>query len=115
MEDNQFYPIHLDSLVIDSTLEFDLYIKRTDEKCILFRERSLEFGERHRKKLLANEIHTLYIGQTDQKIYGRYIEENIGNLMKDPSVPSDKKASFIYSVSKGILQDAFENPRAADV
>jgi HD-GYP domain-containing protein (c-di-GMP phosphodiesterase class II) len=115
MEDNQFYPIHLDSLVSASTLEFNLYIKTTDEKCILFRERSLEFGERHRKKLLANEIHTLYIRQADQRIYGRYIEENIGSLMKDPSVPSEKKAAFIYSVSKGILQDAFENPRAIDI
>src|SRR6516162_3779699 len=109
MEDNQFYPIHLDSLVLDSTLEFDLYIKTADENCILFRERSLDFEERHRTKLLTNDIHTLYIRQPDQKIYGRYIEKNLGNLMKDSSVPSDKKASLIYSVSKGILQDAFEN------
>ena len=45
-----FYPIHLDSLVSDSTLEFNLCIKTAGEKCILFRERSLEFGERHRRK-----------------------------------------------------------------
>jgi putative nucleotidyltransferase with HDIG domain len=110
-----FYPIHLDSLVSDSTLEFNLYIKTDDEKCILFRERSLEFGEHHRRKLLENQVHTLYLRQSDQKSYGRYIEENIGDLMKDPAVPSGKKAAFIYSVSKGILQDAFENPRAGDI
>ena len=104
-----FYPIHLDSLVSDSTLEFNLYIKTNDEKCILFRERSLEFGERHRRKLLENQVHTLCLRQSDQKSYGRYIEENIGNLTKDPAVPSEKKAALIYSVSKGILQDDFEN------
>lgn len=114
-EASQFHPIHLDSLVTDSTLEFNLYIKTSGENCILFRERSLEFGERHRRRLLENQIQTIYIRQSDQKRYGRYIEQNIGILMKDPAVPSEKKAAFIYSVSKGILQDAFENPRAGDI
>jgi len=112
---SQFHPIHLDSLVSDSTLEFNLYIRTTGEKCILFRERSLEFGDRHRRKLLENQVQTIYILHSDQKSYGRYIEQNIGNLMRDPAVPSEKKAAFLLSVSKGILQDAFENPRSGDI
>ncbi len=115
MQENQFSPINLDSLVIDSTLEFDLYIKTAGENYVLFRERSLEFGEHHRKRLAENRIHTLYIGQDDQKSYGSYVEENLDNLTRDPAVPSEKKAAFIYSVSLGILQDAFENPRAGDI
>src|SRR5262249_4809572 len=73
------------------------------------------FGEHHRKRLAENQIHTLYIGQNDQQSYGSYVEENLDNLTRDPAVPSEKKAAFIYSVSLGILQDAFENPRAGDI
>ena len=100
---------------MDSTLEFNLYLKTTAENYILFRERSLEFREHHRKRLVENQIHTLYISQSDQKSYGAYVEDNLDNLTRDPAVPSEKKAAFIYSVSLAILQDAFENPRAGDI
>jgi len=74
-ETSQFHPIRLDSLVTDSTLEFNLYIKTAGENYVLFRERSLEFGDRHRLKLLENQIETIYIRQFDRKKYGTYIEQ----------------------------------------
>jgi HD-GYP domain-containing protein (c-di-GMP phosphodiesterase class II) len=111
----EFHPIQLDSLVIDTVLEFELHSKTANEAFVLFRGRDQEFGSRHRDGLLSHGIHTLYVSEEDQGQYGRYIEQNIGGLATDPTVSPLKKAELLYSVSKGVLLDAFANPRSTDL
>jgi HD-GYP domain-containing protein (c-di-GMP phosphodiesterase class II) len=110
-----FHPIQLDSLVIDTVLDFDLHSKTVNQAFVLFRGRDQEFGSRHRDALLSHGIHTLYVSELDQRQYGRYIEQNIGRLAADPSVSPLKRAELLYSVSKGVLLDAFANPRSTDL
>jgi putative nucleotidyltransferase with HDIG domain len=112
---NEFYPIYLDSLIINSCLHFNLYSRTQDGKYMLYRNADLEFTARHRETLLENDIRTLYLDISDQRGYGQYIEENIGTLVADPAMPSHRKADLIYSVSKGVLLDVFENPRSSDL
>ncbi len=109
-----YHPLHLDSLVLDTVLSFNLYT-RVAESYVLFRGHDLEFNQRHRDSLVLNGIHTLYVSSGDEGEYGRYVEENIGRLAADPAVPNKKRAELLYSVSKGILLDAFANPRSADI
>jgi putative nucleotidyltransferase with HDIG domain len=111
----EFHPIQLDSLVIDTVLDFDLYFKTVGQTYVLFRGRQQEFCIRHRDRLVSNGIHTLYISREDQAQYGRYVEQNIGRLVQDPAVPLSQKADMLYSVSKGVLLDAFANPRSTDL
>lgn len=111
----EFHPIQLDSLVIDTVLDFDLHSRAGNEAFVLFRARDKEFGLRHRDGLLSHGIHTLYVSEEDQRQYGRYIELNISRLAADPTVSPLKKAELLYSVSKGVLLDAFANPRSTDL
>jgi putative nucleotidyltransferase with HDIG domain len=112
---NEFYPIYLDSLIINSCLHFSLYNRTQDGKYMLYRNAEQEFTVRHRETLLENDIRTLYIDISDQRVYGQYIEENIATLVADPAMPSHRKADLIYSVSRGVLKDVFENPRSSDL
>ncbi|MGH9427520.1 MAG: HD-GYP domain-containing protein [Terriglobia bacterium] len=111
----EYHPIQLDSLVIDTVLDFDLHSRTANEVFVLFRGRDREFGSRHRDGLLSHGIQTLYVSEEDQRQYGRYIEQNIGRLAADPAVSPLKKAELLYSVSKGVLLDAFANPRSTDL
>ena len=111
----EFHPIQLDSLVIDTVLEFELHSKTASEAFVLFRGRDQEFGSRHRERLLSHGIHTLYVSDEDQRQYGRYIEQNISRLAADPTVSLLKKAELLYSVSKGVLLESFANPRSTDL
>lgn len=110
-----FHPIQLDSLVIDTVLDFDLYSKTASQAYVLFRGRQQEFCGRHRDRLISHGIRTLYISREDQTQYGRYVEQNIGPLVQDPMVPLSQKAEMLYSVSQGVLLDAFANPRSTDL
>lgn len=110
-----FHPIQLDSLVIDTVLDFDLHSRTTNEAFVLFRGRHQEFGSRHRDGLLSHGIHTLYVSEEDQQQYGRYVEQNIGRLAADPTASPMKKAQLLYSVSKGVLLDSFADPRSTDL
>ena len=111
----EFHPIQLDSLVIDTVLDFELHSKTATDAFVLFRGRAQEFESRHRDGLLSHGIHTLYVSEDDQRSYGRYVEQNIGRLAADPTVSTLKKAEMLYSVSKGVLLDSFANPRSTDL
>ena len=55
----EFHPIQLDSLVIDTVLDFELHSKTASEAFVLFRGRDQEFGSRHRDGLISHGIRTL--------------------------------------------------------
>jgi HD-GYP domain-containing protein (c-di-GMP phosphodiesterase class II) len=112
---SEFYPIYLDSLITDTNVNFNLYTKNRNGRYVLYCQAEQNFSEIHRKNLLKNDIKTLFIDLSDQRAYGNYIEKNIGTLVDDPKVPAAQKADLIYSVSKGVLIDIFDNPRSSDI
>jgi HD-GYP domain-containing protein (c-di-GMP phosphodiesterase class II) len=114
-ESTSYHPIHLDSLALDSLLDFDLYIKISEDRFVFFRNHSLQFSAQHRESLLSNDIQELYVSVGDRESYGNYVEQNIGRIVSDPQVPDNRKAELIYSVSQGVLKDAFQNPRSGDL
>ena len=114
-EETFFHSVDLDSLVIDTILDFELYSRAHNDKFVLFRGNQSQFTFEHRDQLLANGIQTLYVSEQDQDNYGKYIEKNISRLVMDPTVPATEKANLMYSVSKGVLLDAFANPRSGDI
>ena len=64
----EFHPIQLDSLVVDTVLDFELHSKTASEAFVLFRGRDQEFGSRHRDGLLSHGIHTLYVSDEDSAV-----------------------------------------------
>jgi HD-GYP domain-containing protein (c-di-GMP phosphodiesterase class II) len=112
---SEFYPIYLDSLITDTNVSFNLYSKNRSGRYLLYCQAEDNFSRDHRENLLNNDITTLFIDLADQRAYGRYIEKNIATLVNDPKVPSTQKADMIYSVSKGVLIDIFDNPRSSDI
>jgi len=105
----RFLPIYLDSLVVDTILEFDLFVK-LGRQMMLYRSKRLPFSEGSRQKLLGNSVTTIFVKSDQRHEYQRYIEQNLGSILINPHVPEQSKAGIVYDTSKALVKDVLEKP-----
>jgi putative nucleotidyltransferase with HDIG domain len=111
-----YYPIDLDGLVVDSILDFNIYLPAGVEgRYIFFRSPNLPFTVAHRNRLLEHDVRTVFIRGDERGQYARYLEHNIGTVLANPEVPQAKKATLLYSVSKNVVREAFADPRSSAI
>ena len=108
-----YLPIYLETLRLDSILEFDLYI-RLGNKPVLYRSKNLPFTNKTKGKLLDSKVTRLYIKPDERKHYQRYIEQNLNLLIRDEKVPEPKKAGILYETSKGLVKEVLSNPHLGE-
>lgn len=111
----QFHPVDLDGLVLDTVLDFNLYLGAGPDHYVLFRSQQREFTARHRARLLDNGVHTLFIRGDERGQYTRYLEQHLDTLLASPDVPTPKKANLLYKVSRTVVQEAFAEPRSQTI
>jgi len=109
VEAASYHAIYLESLRVDSILEFDLYINKSNG-FVLYRGSSLPFAEKNRKGLIENNISMLYISSENQKEYQQYIEKNIHQIINDPTIPEKTKSGIIYDSAKLMVKEVLNNP-----
>jgi len=105
----EYLPIYLDSIRVDSVLDFDLYI-RVDGRLVLYRSANLSFTERTRQKLMENKVDRLFVPGDKKTHYQKYIEKNLNKVLADPEISDDRKASILYETSAGLVKDVLANP-----
>jgi HD-GYP domain-containing protein (c-di-GMP phosphodiesterase class II) len=108
-----YLPIYLETLRIDSILDFDLFI-RIGKEPLLYRSKNLPFTEKTRQKLLESRVTRLYVRPSEKGNYQRYIEQNLNRIIEDEKVPEPKKAGIIYETSKSLVQDVLANPTLSE-
>ncbi len=106
---DKYLTIYLESLRIDSVLDFDLYV-RQGQKFILYRGSNMPFAEETRSKLLENKINRLYISDDEKQSYQTYVEANIKEIPADDSINEIAKASIAYDCAKLLVKDVLSNP-----
>ena len=106
---DRFMPVHLDSLRIDSILNFDLYI-RTGTDYVLYRASDLPFTEENRSSLLQYNVKVLYVSGGRRHQYQEYLEANIKNIVLDPTIEETAKAGIVYDSTKLLVKDVLDNP-----
>ena len=107
--DQKFISIQLDSIRIDSVLDFDLYIN-INRNLVLYRSADLPFTDRTRQKLLENSVEKVYITSASKHKYQLYIEKNLHKIIHDPQIPELKKANILYETSTTLVQDILNRP-----
>ena len=109
MKKGYFIPVHLDSLRIDSILNFDLYTRKGIEY-ILYRASNLPFTEANRTSLLQYNVKELYISGENRHRYQEYLESNMKEIIADPTIEQTAKANIVYDSAKLLVQDVLDNP-----
>jgi len=104
-----FLVIHLESLRVNSLLEFDLYIDNGSE-LVLYRNALLPFTDKNRRSLLENNIKHLYVSSSMKELYQRYIEDNIKDIINDDSIVEAVKASIVYDSANLLVREVLNKP-----
>ncbi len=102
-------PIYLESIRVDSVLDFDLFIN-VNSQLVLYRSASLPFTEKTLRKLLDNKVDHLYVAFENRHKYQLYIEKNLDKILQDPKVQEEKKAGILYDTSTNLVKDVLNNP-----
>lgn len=114
----KYYPVPLHSLRINTTTNFDMYMKRygknSEERFVLYRKKSIPFTEQNRNTLTDHGTEELYIDTSDKKEYQLYLETNLESIIADESVPLEEKSSIAYTCATGLVEDLLENPRSGE-
>ncbi|MDD3732475.1 MAG: HD domain-containing protein, partial [candidate division Zixibacteria bacterium] len=106
---DDFLTIHLESLRLNSVLQFDLYIHNGAD-IILYRNALLPFTEKNRETLLENNIRQLYVPVSMRGLYQSYIETNIKAILDDPVVDDRVKASIVYDSANSLVREVLSKP-----
>ena len=107
--EQKYMPIILESIRVDSVLDFDLYLN-INNQLVLYRSANLPFTDRTLRKLIDNRVDRLYVAFENKGKYQRYIEQNLDKILADPKIQEDKKAGILYSTSTNLVKDVLNNP-----
>ena len=109
--EDKYVPIRLDSVQNNTELDFDLYLENSKNgNKRLYRSRDLVFQDKHRERLLENNISVLFISREDVNKYYVYVESHLGTLISNPDVVPKEKASILYEASIYRIQQILEEP-----
>ena len=106
-----YVPVHLDGLVIDSVVDFHLYLQTSPGHFVLFRGPDLEFASTHHARLLANRVETLWLKGDERRRYEQYVERHLDTLLANPQIATPRKVELLQSAAQTTLESVMVDPR----
>ena len=87
--------------------KFSVYLRQGGEY-VLYTSAEEVFTERHKRVLYDNGVREVYVQTAQRPHYSRYIEDNLGKILLDDTLPLRERAGLFYSVSSDVMADMFE-------
>ena len=106
---DDFIPINLNSLRLDSILDFHLYIT-VDGDYVLYRAPSMTFSEKARETLIEHGQQHIFISKHDRSAYQGYIESHLSDIIHDPEIDETTKSTIVYNSARMLVKDLMERP-----
>ncbi len=88
--------------------KFHIFLKQGDAY-VLYASAEERFTDRHKEVLSENGVREVYILPQQKERYSQYLEENLGEVLRDESIPMEERAGVLYSASVDLIKDAFES------
>ena len=104
-----FVPVPLDLIRRQSVVEFDLYVAG-QRQMVLYRARQLPFTDEAAQRLIDNGVPTLWVRNKDEGALGRYVEDNLNEILADPSVQPIRKGQALYTAARGLAIEILTAP-----
>src|SRR5690606_12010383 len=112
-ESTEYFPLSVEALRPDEIVEFDIYIQASPSTPpVLYRERHLVMTEDALARLRETKVRTVLVPQAQRVSLRAYIDEKLGSVLADPSVPVDEKSSMLYFSAKETIREVLSNPFA---
>lgn len=107
----KFIEIPLSALRVDTLTEFNIYLKHSEDRApVLYRDAHLVFGEEQRRRLADGAVAGVYVAVDDRRIYLRYLESYLADIISDPQIDSAEEGSLVYACATNLVQDVLDRP-----
>ncbi len=113
-QESQFFPVYLQTILVDSLRSFDIYIT-VKGRMVLYHAKGDRFNAEVKDNLLRNKIDTLYLPKSDLDAYNRYLEENLEVILKNPALSTEAKAEVAHTSISNTARVFFDNPRSQTI
>ncbi len=110
-----YFRIPLGILQVDTIPWFSIYLRvQGKREYALYKSRGSKFKEEHKDKLSANRINEIFIKSSERRLYSKYIEDNLKEIIADDSFAIEKKSRLLYNSSTELLREIFNRTQIAD-
>jgi len=108
------FPVPLAAMQPGTLAPVNLYIRSLHpfEHYVLYKAAQTPLREEIRDRLLEHAVQTLYLRTEDEGAYYDYVEQNIGAIVRDDLLPTEKASEIIYKSSSRVMEQVFEAPRS---
>ena len=114
-EIDNYYPINLGILRLDTIRNFDIFLRVKNDNLVLYHAGGERFTATVRDNLLDNKVTKLYIRKQDRLHCQRYIEENLSDILTDTSLSLIQRTTISHQSLQFIAQSLFDSPRAKNI
>lgn len=105
----KFYPIHINTIRINTLRSFSIFIKIVD-KYILYHGGGELLTQEVLNDLNDHYVHTVYIKNSDKAVYNHYLGENLDEILNDPNINVHERAEIVHLSITNVAQSLFKNP-----
>ncbi len=113
----EFLAIDESSLVLDTEVDCDLYIKSYVNgipRYVLFSHGGEMFRSARRRQLVEDNIKKLYVYARSYKTFNDYQEQNLKTILADKNMSSDEKSTIVYSVAKNLTEELLHDTKSGN-
>ena len=109
LDESHFFPVSLEHLGLQTAREFDLYVKR-ESGFALYRRGDVPLTAADLASLDGKIDKTFYVLRSERDKFMLYMEESVMSEMIDDSVPLEKRADALYSLSAAVITELLADP-----
>ena len=107
-KEKDFFPVSPLMLFPDTSPEFKVYLNQGGRYVLYTREKD-SFNETTRRNLFDLGIDKVFVLAEQKDRYDIYLEEILGRILDDPSIPVSERAQTFYGAAAQILEEVFSS------
>lgn len=101
-----YFPISPVMLFPEALGEFSVFLWQGGD-FVLYSQSGQKFTVEHRRTLHKNGVKEVYVQSGERANYEKYIEENLGKILMDESLPLEARSKVFYEASSVVMQEMF--------
>lgn len=113
LTDPHYIPVPVALLEIESSPEFDLYIKHHD-RFVKLASRTLALSAEQRHALKSEPHPQIYIEGSDETLYYTFMRDNIVSIAANDQIPLQEKSQLIYATATTIVDTLLQSPESKE-
>lgn len=101
-----YFPISPRMLFPSVLGSFSVYLWQGGD-FVLYTKSGQTFTEKHTTKLYSNGVKEIYVQSEEKHNYDKYLEENLGSILLNGSLPEEERSKVLYEASSSVVRNVF--------